>query len=48
VTGETGEDAQEDEEREPVCGEDFCPECGCCMACFFCTLDECCFPNRND
>lgn len=25
----------------PSCGEDFCGECGCCLACSNCTPDEC-------
>jgi hypothetical protein len=29
------------EMRYYECGEDFCEECGCCMACFDCTSTYC-------
>jgi hypothetical protein len=32
------------EDDEPVCGEAFCEECGCCLVCDECTRDQCyCF-----
>jgi hypothetical protein len=34
VFNETGDNLLRIEQRQPVCGEDFCDHCGDCLACF--------------
>jgi hypothetical protein len=42
---EVSHDEFEAQEREPVCGEDFCDQCGDCLHCDF---DSPCYSDGSD